>query len=92
MTGALLDVTSFTAQNGNLAATGSISDAQDKALASAVYLPSSVAEATCEIFKLDLGPLELNLLALRVQLLDGGPLARLGAVFNFLNQLIRIFG
>jgi len=119
VTGALLNVTSFSAQNGKLVAAGNISDTQGKALASAVALPVTVAQATCQILKLDLGPLDLNLLGLRVQLspvhllitavsgagnllgnllcgianlLNGGPLVRLGAVANFLNQLIRIFG
>jgi len=119
VSGALLNVTSFATQNGKLAATGNISDVQGNALATAVALPVTVAQATCQILKLDLGPLDLNLLGLRVQLspvhllvtavsgagnllgnllcsiahlLDGGPLARLGAVANLLNQLIRIFG
>jgi len=119
VSGALLDVTSFATRNGALVATGNISDAQGNTLASARALPVTVAQATCQLLKLDLGPLDLNLLGLRVQLspvhllvtavsgagnllgnllcgiahlLDGGPLARLGAVANKLNELIRIFG
>jgi len=68
VTGALLNVTSFGRQNNALSATGTITDAAGNVLANPVTLPAAVADATCQILKLDLGPLDLNLLGLRVQL------------------------
>jgi len=68
VTGALLNVTRFGSQNKALSATGTITDAAGNVLANAVTFPAAIPDATCQILKLDLGPLDLNLLGLRVQL------------------------
>jgi len=68
VTGALLDITSFSRQGSSFSATGTISDAAGNVLANAVTFPMTIADATCEILDLELGPLDLDLLGLVVHL------------------------
>src|SRR6185369_1031573 len=63
-TGAL-NITSFAVQNGQVVALGTLSGVATNAagaatsILTAVTLPVSVAQATCDILHLDLGPLSL---------------------------------
>jgi hypothetical protein len=96
-----LDVTSFTRQGGALAAVGTLSgtlrDANGNVIGTvadqAVTMPAAIAQATCEILNLNLGPLDLNLLGNLLcavaHLLDGP--SPLSAHVNRLNQIIRLF-
>ena len=68
-------VNKFIAQNGKLAAAGTligtlIDDAGNilGAVSQAVTLPVSLINGTCQILHLELGPLDLNLLGLQVHL------------------------
>ncbi len=71
-TGAL-NIVSFAVQNGVLVATGTITGVATNAVGSTSVLssftaPVSVAQATCAILHLDLGPLALDVLGLQVNL------------------------
>jgi len=72
-TGAL-NITSFAVQNGQLVALGTVTGVLTNAagavtsIVQAVTLPVSVAQATCDILHLDLGPLALDVLGLQVNL------------------------
>jgi len=72
-TGAL-NITSFAVQNGQVVALGTVSGVLTNAagavtsVVQAVTLPVSVAQATCDILHLDLGPLALDVLGLQVNL------------------------
>jgi hypothetical protein len=72
-TGAL-NITSFAVQNGQVVALGTLSGVATNAagaatsILTAVTIPVSVAQATCDILHLDLGPLSLNVLGLQVDL------------------------
>ena len=67
-------ISRFATQNGDLVAIGSFTGTVTNAAGmtrtgtQAVTLPVSVADATCEILHLTLGPLDLNLLGLVVHL------------------------
>jgi hypothetical protein len=68
-------VTKFTVQNGQLAAVGTFTGSLTNSLGNAVgnvsqsaTVPVAIAQATCEILDLTLGPLDLNLLGLVVHL------------------------
>jgi hypothetical protein len=74
-----LTVTQFAAQNGRLVAQGTLNGAAanraGQALGAAgtvtnqaVTLPVAIPQASCDILNLVLGPLDLNLLGLRIQL------------------------
>jgi len=69
-----LALTSFAVRNGQVVALGTVSgvitDAAGKAttILQNVAVPVAVAQATCAILHLDLGPLSLNILGLRVDL------------------------
>jgi hypothetical protein len=70
-----LIIDQFTAVNGALAAVGKIvvkvTDAVGTVLSTvtqAVTLPATIAQATCEVLRLELGPLDLALLGLEVHL------------------------
>ena len=69
-----LTLTSFGVQNGQVVANGTLSGVLTNAAGTAtsvlstVTMPVSVAQATCQILHLDLGPLSLNLLGLQVDL------------------------
>ena len=68
--------TQFVNQNGTLALagtlTGTLTDAAGNVLGTVtglpIQLPVNIQRGTCRILSLDLGPLDLNLLGLRVQL------------------------
>lgn len=72
-TGAL-NITSFAVQNGQVVALGTVTGVLTNAagavtsIVQAVTLPVSVAQATCDILHLDLGPLALDVLGLQVNL------------------------
>ena len=72
-TGAL-NITSFAVQNGQVVALGTVTGVLTNAagavtsVVQAVTLPVSVAQATCDILHLDLGPLALDVLGLQVNL------------------------
>jgi len=69
-----LNITSFAVQNGQVVALGTLSGVANNAagaatsILTAVTIPVSVAQATCDILHLDLGPLSLNVLGLQVDL------------------------
>jgi hypothetical protein len=69
-----LNITSFAVQNGQVVALGTLSGVATNAagaatsILTAVTIPVSVAQATCDILHLDLGPLSLNVLGLQVDL------------------------
>jgi hypothetical protein len=68
-----LTISSFAVQNGEVVARGVVSGILTTAtgattILSAVALPVDVAQASCEILHLDLGPLFLDLLGLQVDL------------------------
>jgi len=69
-----LNITSFAVQNGQVVALGTLSGVATNAagaatsILTAVTIPVSVAQATCDILHLDLGPLALNVLGLQVDL------------------------
>lgn len=69
-----LDVNSFSHKGNQILANGTLkgtltkADGTTAAIEQAVSLPVNVASGTCEILNLTLGPLDLNLLGLRVQL------------------------
>ena len=69
-----LTLTSFAVQNGQVVANGTVSGVLTNAagattsVLSTVTTPVSVAQTTCQILHLDLGPLSLNLLGLQVDL------------------------
>ena len=65
----------FTTQNGALAAVGTLTGTLTNSLGQVIgtvnqqiTLPAQIAQATCQILVLELGPLDLNLLGLRIQL------------------------
>jgi hypothetical protein len=64
----------FASQNGTLTAvgilSGTVTDAAGavSSIIKTVALPAAVADATCDILHLDLGPLHLNLLGLEIDL------------------------
>jgi len=64
----------FASQNGALTAVGILSGTVTNAdgvvgtILKTVALPAAIAESTCEILHLDLGPLHLNLLGLEIDL------------------------
>jgi hypothetical protein len=69
------DVNRITAQNGHLAAVGTLSGTltnlltgATSAISQTLTLPISVAGTTCDVLHLELGPLDLNLLGLVVHL------------------------
>lgn len=72
-TGAL-NLTSFAVQNGQVVALGTVTGVLTNAagavtsIVQAVTVPVSVAQATCDILHLDLGPLALDILGLQVNL------------------------
>jgi hypothetical protein len=69
-----MTLTSFGVQNGQVVANGTVSGVLTNAAGTAtsvlstVTMPVGVAQATCQILHLDLGPLSLNLLGLQVDL------------------------
>jgi len=67
VTGGLLNITQFTNQNGVLGVVGNVTNAAGQVLGQ-VAGPLAVQQATCTILDLELGPLDLNLLGLRIQL------------------------
>ena len=72
-TGALT-ITQFAVQNNQVVALGTVTGVVTNAagattsIAQAVTMPVSVAQATCDILHLDLGPLALDILGLQVNL------------------------
>jgi hypothetical protein len=69
------NITKFTVQNGQLAAVGTFTGTLTNSLGNAVgnvsqsaTVPVAIAQATCDILELTLGPLDLNLLGLVVHL------------------------
>jgi hypothetical protein len=70
----ILNITSFAVQNGQVVALGTLSGVATTAAGAAtsvltvVSIPVTVAQATCAILHLDLGPLSLNVLGLQVNL------------------------
>ncbi|MFL5911484.1 MAG: hypothetical protein ACJ768_13025 [Gaiellaceae bacterium] len=70
-----LTVTRFVSQNGSLAATGTLTGTLTDSVGTVlgtvsqqITLPAVITQATCQILHLELGPLDLNLLGLRVHL------------------------
>ena len=69
-----LQLQRFANQNGQLTALGVVSgtvtaaDGTVSSVLTNVAIPAAVADATCQILHLDLGPLSLNLLGLQVNL------------------------
>jgi hypothetical protein len=71
-----MDITKFASSNGQLVAVGSLSGTAKRASGSVVgsvidrpvQLPLAQAAATCQILHLTLGPLDLNLLGLKIHL------------------------
>jgi len=68
------DLQKFVVQNGQVAAVGTLTGTVTTALGQVVSVaqnvaaPVSIAQATCDILHLDLGPLTLNLLGLQIDL------------------------
>lgn len=69
LTNATLNITSFAVRRGQVVAMGTLTGTLNgKQINQAVTLPVTTGQHSCEILSLQLGPLDLNLLGLRVQL------------------------
>ncbi|MDQ4123642.1 MAG: hypothetical protein M3209_19560 [Acidobacteriota bacterium] len=69
LTNATFSVTRFAVKGGNIVATGTLRGTlNNQQVNEQVTMPVNVTRATCDILNLQLGPLDLNLLGLRIQL------------------------
>lgn len=69
LTDAKFSVTRFAVQKGKVVATGTLTGTMNgKQINQAVTMPVTTGQHSCDILNLQLGPLDLNLLGLRVQL------------------------
>lgn len=69
LTNGVLNITSFAVKKGKVMANGTLTGTLNgQQINQAVSLPVTTGQHTCDILNLQLGPLDLNLLGLRVQL------------------------
>lgn len=69
LTDAKFSVTGFAVQKGKVVATGTLTGTLDgKQVNQTATMPVTTGQHSCDILNLQLGPLDLNLLGLRVQL------------------------
>lgn len=69
LTNGVLNITSFAVKKGKVVANGTLTGTVNgQQINQAVSLPVTTGQHSCEILNLQLGPLDLNLLGLRVQL------------------------
>ena len=69
LTNGVLSINSFAVKKGKVMANGTLTGTlKGQQINQAVMLPVNTGQATCDILNLQLGPLDLNLLGLRIQL------------------------
>jgi hypothetical protein len=69
LTNATFSITRFAVKRGQIVAVGTLTGTvNNQQVNQAVEMPANVTRATCDILNLQLGPLDLNLLGLRIQL------------------------
>lgn len=69
LTNGVFSVERFAVKGGKIVAIGKLTgNTANGAVNQTVEMPVNIANATCEILSLQLGPLDLNLLGLRIQL------------------------
>ena len=69
LTNGVLNITSFAVKKGKVVANGTLTGTLNgQQINQAVSLPVTTGQHSCDILNLQLGPLDLNLLGLRIQL------------------------